>query len=180
MLHKIEIITKWINEFTEILASFYSVYVDMGLASNAPIMLTSVTSGASFSRSFSIKVTQIDCYSLSKGKELLKMWLMNLLHFYTFWNFHKKSNNVLSISAADGCLQYFTGVSGQMRSFNYNDAAGLQLSNTDYTMCVRTERNFCGIQYTACPDTGYKHSIISFIWIIHSIQHSMNYAICTW
>ena len=46
----------------------YSVYVDMGLASNAPIMLTSVTSGASFSRSFSIKVTQIDCYSLSKGK----------------------------------------------------------------------------------------------------------------
>ena len=45
----------------------YSVYVDMGLASNAPIMLTSVTSGASFSRSFSIKVTQIDCYSLSKG-----------------------------------------------------------------------------------------------------------------
>jgi hypothetical protein len=57
--------------------------------------------------------------------------------------------------ANDGCLQYFTGVSGQMRSFNYNDAAGLQLSNTDYTMCVRTERNFCGIQYTACPDTGY-------------------------
>ena len=57
--------------------------------------------------------------------------------------------------ANDGCLQYFTGVSGQMRSFNYNDAGGLQLSNTDYTMCVRTERNFCGIQYTACPDTGY-------------------------
>ena len=46
----------------------FLVYVDMGLASNAPIMLTSVTSGASFSRSFSIKVTQIDCYSLSKGK----------------------------------------------------------------------------------------------------------------
>ena len=31
---------------------------------------------------------------------------------------------------------------------------GLQLSNTDYTVCVRMERNFCGIQYTACPDTG--------------------------
>ena len=40
-----------------------------------------------------------------------------------------------------------------MFSFNYNDATGLQLSNTDYTMCVRMERNFCGIQYTACPDT---------------------------
>ena len=55
--------------------------------------------------------------------------------------------------AGDGCLQYFTGVSGQMFSFNYNDASGLQLSNTDYTMCVRMERNFCGIQYTACTDT---------------------------
>ena len=49
-------------------------------------------------------------------------------------------------------MQYFTGVSGQMFSFNYDNAAGLQLSNTDYTMCVRMERNFCGIQYTACPD----------------------------
>ena len=58
----------------------------------------------------------------------------------------------LCVAAADGCLQYFTGVSGQMFSFNYNDATGLQLSNTDYTMCVRMERNFCGIQYTACPD----------------------------
>ena len=56
------------------------------------------------------------------------------------------------ILASDGCLQYHTGVSGQMSSFNYNDASGLQLSNTDYSICVRMERNFCGIQYSACPD----------------------------
>ena len=94
--------------------------------------------------------------------------------------------NQTIFQASDGCLQYFTGVSGQMFSFNYNDATvrsikidwinvffkkffivtivsitnalitlqGLQLSNTDYTVCVRMERNFCGIQYTACPDTG--------------------------
>merc|ERR1719312_1036102 len=97
------------------------MYVDLGLSTNSPAVLTIVTSGVSFDRSFSIKVTQIECSSLSK--------------------------------AADGCLQYYTGVSGQMFSFNYNDATGLQLSNTDYTMCVRMERNFCGIQYTACPDT---------------------------
>ncbi|CAG9138310.1 unnamed protein product, partial [Plutella xylostella] len=30
---------------------------------------------------------------------------------------------------------------------------GLQLSNQDYGICIRTERNFCGIQYSACPDT---------------------------
>jgi len=97
------------------------MYVDMGLATSNPITLTVVSSGNSFSRSFSIKVTQIDCTSLTK--------------------------------AGDGCLQYFTGVSGNVFSYNYNDGSGLQLSNTDYTICVRMERNFCGIQYTACPDT---------------------------
>jgi len=44
-----------------------SVYVDMGLSSNSPIVLTVVTSGSSFERSFSVKVTQIECSSLSKG-----------------------------------------------------------------------------------------------------------------
>ncbi|XP_059094264.1 uncharacterized protein LOC131889223 isoform X1 [Tigriopus californicus] len=97
------------------------MYVDMGLASSSPVVLTAVTSGASFARSFSVKVTQIECNSL--------------------------------VRAPDGCLQYFTGVSGQILSFNYNSGSGLQLSNTDYSVCVRMERNFCGIQYNACTDT---------------------------
>ncbi|XP_054289374.1 uncharacterized protein LOC129004772 [Macrosteles quadrilineatus] len=54
--------------------------------------------------------------------------------------------------AEDGCLQYFTGVSGQIKSFNYEPMTGLHLSNQDYSICVRMERNFCGIQYTQCPD----------------------------
>merc|ERR1712032_950288 len=96
------------------------MYVDMGLSSNNPVVLTVVTAGASFSRTFSVKITQIECTSLAK--------------------------------AADGCLQYYTGVAGRVESFNYNNAAGLQLSDTDYSVCVRMERNFCGIQYTACND----------------------------
>jgi hypothetical protein len=70
------------------------MYVDMGLSSNSPVVLTVVTAGASYSRSFSIKVTQIECDSLSK--------------------------------AANGCLQYYQGVSGTMFSFNYNGGSGLQ------------------------------------------------------
>ena len=27
------------------------------------------------------------------------------------------------------------------------------ISNHDYSLCVRMERNFCGIQYTTCPDS---------------------------
>ena len=39
---------------------------------------------------------------------------------------------------------------------------GLMLSNTDYSVCIRSERNFCGIQYTACQDTGK--------WLLHLDQ----------
>ena len=46
------------------------VYVDMGLSTNSPIVLTVVTAGPSFARSFSIKVSQIECDSLAKGKTL--------------------------------------------------------------------------------------------------------------
>ncbi|ERL86760.1 uncharacterized protein LOC109544925 isoform X2 [Dendroctonus ponderosae] len=56
------------------------------------------------------------------------------------------------VKAENGCLQYFTGVSGQIKSFNYDLTTGRQLSNQDYTICVRAERNFCGIQYTQCVD----------------------------
>lgn len=72
--------------------------------------------------------------------------------------------------AEEGCLQYFTGVSGQVKSFNYDPTTGLQLSNQDYSICIRMERNFCGIQYMACTDDGTKEKysyLIIYICIIH-------------
>lgn len=60
-----------------------------------------------------------------------------------------------SIAKADqGCLQYHSGVYGRVRSFNYDTTNGRQLSNQEYSVCVRTERNFCSIQYQSCPDVG--------------------------
>ena len=53
-----------------IITLIFSVYIDMGLSSNSPIVLTTVTSGQSFERSFSVKVTQIECKSLSKGDRM--------------------------------------------------------------------------------------------------------------
>ena len=97
-------------------------------------------------------MTQIECDSLSKAAN-------GCLQYYQvpklpFWG-------------NTDCDQQ--GVSGTMFSFNYNGGSGLQLSNTDYSMyvflmrtvvlrflssrCVRMERNFCGIEYTACDDT---------------------------
>ena len=31
-------------------------------------------------------------------------------------------------------------------------STGLMLSNTDYSICIRSERSFCGIQYTTCAN----------------------------
>ena len=71
-----------------------------------------------------------------------------------FLPFLYKASNTTVLPAEEGCLQYFTGVSGQIKSYNYDPGAGLQLSKQDYSICIRMERNFCGIQYTTCPDTG--------------------------
>jgi len=45
----------------------FPVYVDVGLSATQSAVLSAVTSGDPFSRSFSVKVTQIECTSLSRG-----------------------------------------------------------------------------------------------------------------
>ncbi|CAG7838219.1 unnamed protein product [Allacma fusca] len=69
--------------------------------------------------------------------------------------------------AGDSCLQYFTGMSGRMKSFNYGDPNipnpnpmmnngymefGMQLSSQEYSVCVRAEEGFCGIVYVPCKE----------------------------
>lgn len=98
----------------------FLVYIDAGLGQSNPIILTTITSGPKFPRSWRIRISQIHCGSIYKADQ--------------------------------GCLQYFTGVSGRLRSFNFDPSSGRQLSNQDYSLCIRMERNFCSIQYTACSD----------------------------
>ena len=48
----------------------------------------------------------------------------------------------LTRSAPSDCLQYFTGTTGSMSSFNWKDVAGTatrQLANNRYKFCFRTE-----------------------------------------
>lgn len=98
------------------------MYIDAGLGQSNPIILTVITSGTTYPRTWRIRITQIPCSSIWKADQ--------------------------------GCLQYFTGVNGRVRSFNFDTSTGRQLSNQDYSICIRNERNFCNIQYTACPDSG--------------------------
>lgn len=118
----------------------FAVYVEVGLVGNSPITLTVVTSGSGFARQWRIKVTHITCDSVSRGTAYQDLYSRVIDMFW--W--------LELCTAANGCLQYYTGVSGTIRSFNYDGVNGRQLSNQDYTICMRTESNFCGISYTVC------------------------------
>ena len=54
------------------------------------------------------------------------------------------------------CLQWFTGTSNEIYSYNY--AGGYHLANQDYTNCVRTEQGYCSIAYTAVSTTSFQIS----------------------
>ena len=48
------------------------------------------------------------------------------------------------------CYQYITGISGRVQSLNYPTVA---LDDVDYTICVRQESGYCGIQWTPAYST---------------------------
>lgn len=51
----------------------------------------------------------------------------------------------------DGCLQYFTGVTGTIQSYNF--AGGVLLDLQDYTTCIRQEQGMCTVAYHQNADT---------------------------
>jgi len=50
-----------------------------------------------------------------------------------------------------GCLQWFTGSTGTIASYNY--AGGVHLANQEYTNCIRAEQGKCSISYAATSST---------------------------
>merc|ERR1712193_571694 len=80
--------------------------------STLTVTLGSATSG----RKWKIKVTQIECDSMSL--------------------------------APPGCLQYYTGSSGTITSFNGASTTNQMLQNQQYTACIRTEAGMCSFAVT--------------------------------
>lgn len=54
-----------------------------------------------------------------------------------------------------GCMQYHTGVTGQVRSFNFQATSGnyLHLAQHYYKACIRRERGYCKIAWSQSSDT---------------------------
>ncbi|XP_077267261.1 uncharacterized protein LOC143900138 [Temnothorax americanus] len=54
-----------------------------------------------------------------------------------------------------GCLQYFHSPNGTLRTFNYLPN-GRYLAERDYLLCVRQERDMCGIAYQPCTRDSFR------------------------
>jgi len=54
-----------------------------------------------------------------------------------------------------GCLQYFRTPNGTLRTFNYLPN-GRYLAKHDYLLCVRQERDMCGIAYQPCTRDSFR------------------------
>nr|CAG4643746.1 EOG090X01OT [Lepidurus arcticus] len=102
------------------------VYLDAMPGTNA-WSLGFILSGTNMTRYWNLKMSQIPCDS--------------------------------RLTAPHDCLQYFTEPTGTITSFNYKTVtvatggSGRQLSNQDYSICIRRNQGFCGICYSACTDS---------------------------
>lgn len=71
-------------------------------------------------------------------------------------------------SAPAGCLQYYMGSTGTIKSFNYGPEANpnfipgggppgtRQIANTNYNICIQQASGFCSITYTIVSSVGFK------------------------
>merc|ERR1712156_906867 len=53
-----------------------------------------------------------------------------------------------------GCLQYHTGLTGRLTSFNFIPTTDNHLKDQNYNVCIRQEAGFCCVQYQLCSDPG--------------------------
>ncbi len=65
-----------------------------------------------------------------------------------------------------GCLQYYTGASGDFKSFNYrseisntNPNGPNHLANLNYAVCIRVSNGYCGIKYSQSQGDPYSFTV---------------------
>eukprot|EP00094_Tigriopus_californicus_P008988 TCALIF_08663-PA protein Name:"Protein of unknown function" AED:0.10 eAED:0.10 QI:186/0.87/0.77/0.88/0.5/0.55/9/0/225 len=51
-----------------------------------------------------------------------------------------------------GCLQYHTGLTGRLTTFNFLPTNDNHLAKQEYSICIRQEAGMCCVEYTVCAD----------------------------
>ncbi|XP_049845617.1 uncharacterized protein LOC126298360 [Schistocerca gregaria] len=59
----------------------------------------------------------------------------------------------VNLAAPQGCLQYYTELSGSIQSFNYYHGQGHYQSNLDYSICILRSPNTCRVEYRQVEDS---------------------------
>ena len=91
------------------------------------------------------------------GCVLLNLYISGATKVRTFSV--KASQTVCGSGPPDGCLQWFEGITGTVRSFN-SGGTGTHLAGQQYTVCVRRERSHCSVCWSA--DT-FQVSLVTLI-----------------
>ena len=105
---------------------------------------------ANFSPSFLI--SNIFSVFLDASDSCIKLvfTINNNLEFDREWTIRSIHLDDRSIyKAPDNCLQYFTGATGSIESFNFNSGNGKHLADQDYTICIRSELGSCNVCISA-------------------------------
>eukprot|EP00090_Calanus_glacialis_P042171 TRINITY_DN74889_c0_g1_i1.p1 TRINITY_DN74889_c0_g1~~TRINITY_DN74889_c0_g1_i1.p1 ORF type:complete len:203 (+),score=44.16 TRINITY_DN74889_c0_g1_i1:126-734(+) len=70
--------------------------------------------------------------------------------------------------APEGCLQYFTGISGNVSSFNWKTTDNTNdpmfsnhLANQQYSVCVRRESGYCSVEWSTTMPYGAQNGHFS-------------------
>ena len=61
-----------------------------------------------------------------------------------------QNNFKFQFRASSDCYQWFTGISGDVKSLNF---AGVPPADTVYSICVRQEIGYCGIEWSQAATT---------------------------
>jgi len=79
-----------------------------------------------------------------------------------------------------GCLQWHTGTTGQLTSFNWSPIDAQHLQNQDYDICIRQEAGFCCTDYTVCNQPGsFSISVPSVLPMIAAMAVGATGKACT-
>ncbi len=54
----------------------------------------------------------------------------------------------------DNCLQYYTGITGTVQSFNFQTGGARHLADQNQRICIRPERGRCSITYAVAAING--------------------------
>ena len=97
--------------------------------------------------------TQLHENGTSKFLKSLVMWIMRMYYFHEFFLLLEKIILLSLIfspkSPTNGCLQYQTGLTGRIKTFNFDSTGTAQqhLASQFYASCIRLRQGFCCVQY---------------------------------